>query len=645
VRITFSTLRFAFFALCAAGLLGLPAHSQERRNTLEREHSLAPERTSETEHTQASGQAGQHPTSAVHDWTEHHMLYPRYGDMNRLIAVQNDPRAIQSWQAGFRRDYRRWRGERGFRSLHHNRPGFHRDWAVTLGAGSVAPAMFPSKWTFDTNETVTGPSDTGSCLTDYVVFPVNIAAGAGQPNIVGLNNLYSGTAGASGNGVCNRAAPPVTDDGVSATTYFSYAVVADDGVVATSPTTSMDGTKIAFVEGTTTAAHFHVLAWNAGDGNNDTVSRQDPVTNALSINTFTGSTPTAGTATDITLLSTDTLSSPFVEYTTDVAYVGDNAGNLYKIKNVFCPTWAPCGGAAPSLDGTWGAAGVLATGCGGPLTGVVVDGAAGNIFVGCSNGTLYGFTHAGGAVTGSPLTVGDGNVTNGGIVDTPLLDVVRGFVYVASVNATAPVVVQASVADLTVNSTANLFTAPMNFNMHAPAFNNAYFSGPAADALLYEYSSDDGTVPATNLSAGGAEIVVWGIGFTGGTMNAGTPSTTTNALPFGIGQFEISPLTEFLDGAGADRLFAGALGDVGGNIVSYHLNDLVTNPGPPAGFPINSGIQSNNSEGAGTSGIIIDNTSNGVGQADSLYFGVLGTAATVNPNFDSAVKLTQVDFQ
>jgi hypothetical protein len=141
-------------------------------------------------------------------------------------------------------------------------------------------------------------------------------------------------------------------------------------------------------------------------------------------------------------------------------------------------------------------------------------------------------------------------------------------------------------------------------------------------------------------------------------MNSGTPpvgpypTAPTNAIPFSIGEFEISPLTHFLTTGGEDRLFASALGDFPGNVVSFDLNDLVVNPGAPPtgqvpGFPIGTGagvIESSANEGTGTSGIVIDNDSSGVSQANSLYFGVAGPAVT-NPNAFSVVKLTQGTLQ
>jgi hypothetical protein len=124
-------------------------------------------------------------------------------------------------------------------------------------------------------------------------------------------------------------------------------------------------------------------------------------------------------------------------------------------------------------------------------------------------------------------------------------------------------------------------------------------------------------------TASGGEITLYGVGFTGGLMNTGTP---TNADNFVIGAFEISPLTEFFDGT-EDRVFESALGNFGGNLASFNVT---------SSFP--AALENFASEGSGTSGIVVDNSSSGVSQADSIYFGVLGALA---PNANSAVKLTQ----
>jgi hypothetical protein len=140
------------------------------------------------------------------------------------------------------------------------------------------------------------------------------------------------------------------------------------------------------------------------------------------------------TATDLILeSSSDSLSSPFVEYDADLAYIGNDTGTLCRVKEVFSTVHPECTGLnppVPSLDTTWAPAGALAAGCSGKLTSLVVAG-TGDIFVGCSDEKLYGFTPSGGLIAGSPLSVGEGTTTVngnvGGIVDPPLVDVVNVF--------------------------------------------------------------------------------------------------------------------------------------------------------------------------------------------------------------------------
>jgi hypothetical protein len=662
VRINVSPFRFVLCAL-ALSVWSAPAFSQRVERGFEEKtvHSGTAE-SNATEHSDVKT----HHDSSVQDWTHDHVLYPRIGPMNRLIELQKDPRAIQHWQESYRKDYVRWRGRERHRGEHRNRSYMHRDWNIFVG-GMVGDAMYPAKWTFDSNESLAGAGpDAGACTTDYLAVPINpnqpgFPAGPGQPNVVGLNNLYSGTAPGP-TGVCNRTAV-AADNGVSATTYFSYAVIGDDGVVTTSPVPSMDGTKIAFVEGTTTGAHFHVLAWNAGDGNNDVANRQDPLTNTLQICAQPPVAPCTGTqgfvlveptitgghgnATDLALGAIDSFSSPYVEYSDDVAYVGNDAGQIYKIKNVFCPAWAPCGTAAPSLDVTWGAGGVLSIGATCQLTGITVDGASGNIFAGCSDGNLYAFTPTGTAVPGSPLSIGDGTFPYGTLNDPPVLDVVNGWVYEEAMSSSAtlapagtPILVQASVNNLNTNSVATLGTAATQsfFAMHAPAFNDAYFTG-ANPPLLYEYSSDTG---------GGGEIVLYGIGFSNipatMTMNAGPPPAADTDAYVGLGAFEISPLAEFFTTGGEDRLFASANGLTSNNVVSFQINNFGVHADgfPDQSIPTTQGIESSATEVVGTSGIVVDNTSSAVGQANSIYYGVLGTTGA---NAYSVVKLTQAALQ
>lgn len=604
VRKPLSASRVALLALGVLSLLGSAAYGQDRDRSDDG-------RRDNDRRDEVHGD--EHPNGIVQDWSHRHLVYPRVGPIHNLIAIQHDQRALFSWQDSWRREWRR--GRNPWR-LHRSEPMSQIDWSIPLGAGTTAQDMFPAKFTFDKNATPL-------CASDFVVFAVNATAGAAQPNLVAFNNLYSGTAGSTG--ICNapadsRTASVGVDDGVSATTLWSYSIKAAGGQVSTSPALSLDGTKVAFVEtAAATTAHFHVLAWRTGDG--VPTNLQAPATAPLQITSgFDANAPVAasGSVTDLALgTNSDTLSSPFIEYSTDQAYVGSDNGVLYRISNVFCTGIStPCTpgtSTGPSLDASWGTAGGLATGCSGRLTGAVVDAGTGNIFVGCSDGLLYGFTPAGIPLSNSPVTVGNGGAT-GGIVDTPLIDVTNEYVYVVAGNSGggSQVVVQASTVDLSNARVATLNPGGL-FNLHAPAFNEAYLSGTGTP-LLYEMGSS---------ATSGGEFTLFGITFGAlDVMNTGTPANVQN---FVFGAFELSPMTEFFDGT-TDRLFESTIG-AGASLAEFNIT--TTFPTAPVGTPP--------SEGTGTTGIIVDNAASTTNQAESIYFGVLGS--------NTAVKLTQAGLQ
>jgi hypothetical protein len=209
-------------------------------------------------------------------------------------------------------------------------------------------------------------------------------------------------------------------------------------------------------------------------------------------------------------------------------------------------------------------------------------------------------------------------------VDPPLVDVVNGFLYVGSgTNGTDQVVaqIQDSGTSISLVSTATLgaaTTSPNNTgNLHAPAFNEDYFSsGTNTNWRLFESTGDSDS-----------ETTLWGITFgTGHTMTAGTPPNTF-LIPGG-GPLESSPLTTFFNGT-VDYLFDG--------LASPFPGDSVINGYVITGAVTPSSITASAAEGSGTSGIVVDNDS-ADGQASSIYFGVLGPSGT---NANSAVKLTQ----
>ena len=63
-------------------LFSLPAHGQGKDEDRDND----------------KGETTAHPNGIVQDWSRRHVVYPRFGPLQSLIAVQNDPRAILGWQ-------------------------------------------------------------------------------------------------------------------------------------------------------------------------------------------------------------------------------------------------------------------------------------------------------------------------------------------------------------------------------------------------------------------------------------------------------------------------------------------------------------------------------------------------------------------
>jgi hypothetical protein len=585
--------------------------------------------------------------------------------MAALEAARRDPRSTFKWQElQEQRDAARFGLQRRTIDdmLHFRfpiRPGRfplrnankeHIDWAVNLGSTGTAIAMYPAKYTFDTTAAVTVTNCTYDAVTpkvhDFIVFPVNATGGAAQPNIVALENLYSGTTPA--NGICNRTATG-NDTGVAATVLWSYNVhaIAAGAAVPTSPVLSLDGTKVAFVESAAgNAAHFHVLAWKSGDGK---VANLQSVLTPKAITTFSATTPAAGSgaATDLSFgTTTDTLSSPYIDYANDLAYVGNDAGVLFRFKNVFCTT-AGCGTSIPSLDTAWGGGTGAVTVCAGKLTGAIQDVTTNNMFVGCADGKLYSVSPAG---VIKSLVVGDGvaSKTFGGIVDPPIVDSVNGFVYVSSGsagNGANGVLVQAKT---TLSSSVAVPIGNGNqCNLHAPAVNNAYFTSPTNASAAIFIGGATGTVgTCTAGGATGGKAVLYGATFgAGGVLNTGAPA---NSLTSGnnVGS-EYAPLAEFFNpnvgAGGTDYLFVSLLRNNSNGFTNLY-QFLVT-----AGW---AAAPQNNSVtiGLGASGMVVDNSST-ANQASSIYFNALNqNAACSSPQTGAntngcATKLTQAGFQ
>lgn len=594
----------------------------------------------------------------ISDWSTRHVVYTRFGTSRALEAASRDPRANMQWQEAEQAETLRRLNQIRSRSYLQfglrnpirrfplrSTPGLmQRDWNINLGTTGTANSMYPAKYTFN-------PSTNPSCTADFVVFPVSANGSTTQANIVGLTNLYSGTA--PSNGICNRPGNANgTDDKTEATVMWSYNVhaIAAGAAVPTSPALSFDGTKVAFVESASgNPAHFHVLAWRSGDTGS---ANLQTTTSPKAITTFsTGapvSTATTGVASDLAFgTGPDTLSSPYIDYSNDLAYVGNDAGVLYRIKNVFCVLPActgVVGGLAPSVDTTWGVGGAVSV-CSGKLTGPVLDFINLNVYVGCSDGKLYSITQAG---VVSSLAVGDGVASKafGGIVDPPIVDGGNGFVYAVSGSAGGGnhgVLVQAKV-DFS-SSVAVPIGNGNQCNLHAPALSNTYFTNTTpAGATIYIGGSTGTIGTCTAAGATGGVAVLYGANLgTGGVLNSGAPANSLNSgNPVAS---EYAPIGEFFNSSsGQDVLFVDLLRNPTSfnNIYSFNIS---------SGFTAT--IANSTIEGMGSSGMVFDNAANTTTfpQASSLYFNSFNQNANcTNPTTGTntngcAIKLTQANLQ
>ena len=519
-------------------------------------------------------------------------------------------------------------GHRG-RSPPWRRPLSDRDWSEAMNTGfkSFGGSKYPAKYAFNSANPVP------SCTNDYVVFTLG-GSTSSSFNIVAFTNLYLNNGG--GSSFCSGTTP---------TLLFAYyaSTGSTAGGLNTSPVLSLDGTQIALIEAAASGAIFHVLKWQAASSvpafPNSTASLHDCAVSSAPPCEY--SVAYAGT-------NTATRSSPFVDYSTDTAYLSDNAGNVYAISPVFS-------GGTPAIKSGW----PINVGSVTPLGPPVYDSVSQRVFFArATNGSLYDIqTTAACGVTPAPCLGGSISVGSGTITEPPIVDSTTQKVFVFSNAApsgsgiTGAAVVQTSTS-LASRIVAGLGGGSVN-SIRVGDFNNAYYSSGAGAVGAALYACGDSS------STGVDAPVLYAFPFastpTAGTLN---PSALTGSgLFLTTGQAaagSCSSITEnYNQTTGNDRIFVGvasncATGEAGGCILSYDITS-----GFPSGTP-STAPAAHAAEPGGTSGIIIDNvadqssgsklttdiyflsaeTSGGVGQSCSTYSG----GATSG---NCAVSLTQ----
>ena len=388
---------------------------------------------------------------------------PAAGDVARF---ENERRAVRdSAEAqGVRNPW-----ERARRRI--QMPALENDWSMLLtNAGTnpgVGAGMYPAKFSF--NLTPSSPANCASAASpDYVVYNTGVpgltgsSTAAGQATLVAFYNLYSGCSSDTSG---PKSVPAVYWAFNTGGTVSTSVVLSSDGtqvafiqtpssgnpqLVVLKPGTTLEtgrtltgtiatsGTEITLTGTSQTFTAADVGAQISSSTGN--IPASDTIATILSTTTATLTTApsSAKTGASITITAdalspypllstsypctapcmiatsfsgtsrTDTISSPFYDYSGDILYVGDAQGYLHKFHPVF--------GAAPAeiTSGGWPAEVSKTTSP--ALTSPVYDsGTTGDVFVGDEFGYLYAVSSAGGATASLQLgTVNGSNVCHGG---------------------------------------------------------------------------------------------------------------------------------------------------------------------------------------------------------------------------------------
>jgi hypothetical protein len=515
-----------------------------------------------------SGLCAQDETPAKHkgfpqDWSTHHIVFTRDGLVQHPEILDREPRvlnqAMQRWSAPDPGAYQN--------IVPQNVPidgsGANRDWNVALGKGRVTANMYPAKFTFD-------PAVPPSCANDYAVFGLTVAGSGSQANLVGFNNLYSGSGG-----ICGASGPSV---------MFAYNITTvSGGKIITSPVISEDGTKIAFVESVipsasspSAAAIFHVLTFTPHQGT---------ITAAA--------TPTAMTSLTFSPTKDDSTSSPWVDYSADVAYVGADDGRLYKITGVFKGT--------PALAPGWPVLIALNN----RLSPPVLDSNLNLLMVGSGTGTLYQVNTNNPSAAFLTLTIGKRGAKSSGILTAPVVDVTNGTTFAASANdgISSAVLVQADTSTLGVLTRVTLgqgSSGGVGLYIQEPAFDNQYFNDPSTGHIFVCGTAVGDTSPWE---------YSFGFGFNTPPRNMNSTTSFSQQLLTSTAA-QCTGWTEFFNpniGGGTDFFFFGLTQDCTG---TSSLGCLVER--------VNNTTVATATLNGGPSGIIVDNYST-AGQASNVY--------------------------
>ncbi len=487
-------------------------------------------------------------------------------------------------------------------------------------AGAVVTITATTAGTAGNSITVTGSAAPASNLT--LTFANLVNGASGVPTIVAFDNLYTG---------CTGTVP---------STYWAYNTGTTDAVV-TSPTLSLDGKQLAFIQSTSGgAASLVILRWVANSGSVASPATPTAQTPTNYYNSGAGCTAPCITTVAFANAGLDTISSPFYDYApgSDTLYVGDASGKLHKFNPVFngvpaeiTTTWPVTAASAPLsspvYDSNTGlvlvAAEFSTTNNGGRLHSVCATATCGTVGTTVATGILGPEVTNGVATCESTgPTLGDASNL---FVDAPVVDPSNQVVYVVIGNdGTGSSALYQFPETYTANSCGveiKLGTgSTTGVPVYAGTFDNLYYGGAAGHYYVCGNTGGDPTLYQVTVSVAGVAS---------GTANA-SAALTTAATTCG-------PVSEVYNpnalGGATDWIFTSvrASGQTAAPISCPANSGCVMSFNVTSGAALTAGAATvgRATVAGGASGIVVDNTvgSGTLPGASQVYFTPLTTGS------------------
>ncbi|MGH7916574.1 MAG: hypothetical protein ACREQE_03825 [Candidatus Binataceae bacterium] len=581
------------------------------------------------------------------DWSNRHVIFSQPNPGTPLFdQVRHDPRYwLQRIRRGPMRDAAASRNDpsgavgarlalRGFeRNDNRRRRDSGRAKSRMKGAwiAALATNLTPVSPTFPAVFVANPSSETPDCVHDFVVYTLNNTGhdaqgdAGGRFNLIGFNQIYAACKGPS--------------------VYFAYNASTSGNSSQSglngAPVLSLDGSEVAFIENDNAGgtAIFHVLKWAPAPSS---LPDFPAPTAALPNCTKNGGVAPCEYSLTYSSLNSATLSSPYVDYATDTAYVTDDGGDLYAITPVF--------GGQPRIKPGWGTAEEPAVSTGSSfLTPPVYDSVSQNVFAADGGGDLWYFrtnaTSSGTCLAGTQAPcVGrpaDGQsaypVSNTNVIEAPVIDSSTQKVLVFSNGDPAGDGFSSVVQTDTTLSAAPVVAHISNEGgtrdpVHGGTFDNTYFNSTDGSGSLYACGQqrNDSHFPA----------YLYAFALTKGVL-----STTPVATPLSLASVTNLPATQACSlltenavtnattGTIIDRLFLG----LSNNCVSGERDGCIVSFDITHGFP--SAVSAHRAAAGGTSGIAIDNTADASSSITTdVYF--MTPLAQRCPNYNGQEQTT-----